>query len=120
MVRRANRGSNKNQKPKSVVSRALKTWMLAEFGDGLTVPCEGTCGRRLFYSEITKDRYPIPGRKGGRYVKGNIRPMCMSCNAAEGARQGNLERAEKRRKHEEQLARRRARYAARKLDLVAS
>lgn len=110
MVRRASRGSNKNQKPSSYESRKLKTWMLSEFGDGLTVPCFGTCGRRLFYSEITKDRYPVPGHKGGRYVKGNIRPMCMSCNAADGARQ----LAEKNRKHKERLAKRRAAYAERK------
>ncbi len=110
VLRRANRGSNKNQKPSSYESRKLKTWMLAEFGDGLTVLCHGTCGRHLFYSEITKDRFPKPGRKGGRYVKGNVRPMCMSCNASEGARSA----AEERRKHQERLARRRAVYAERK------
>ncbi len=117
-MRRENRGSNKNDKPSSYDSRKLKTWMLAEFGDGLTAPC-AFCGKHLLYSEITKDRYPVPGRKGGRYVKGNIRPSCGPCNYAEGARQGNLERAEKRRNHEAKLARRRERYAQRKLDLTA-
>jgi hypothetical protein len=115
MVRRESRGSNKNQKPSSYESRKLKTWMLAEFGDGLTVTCFGTCGRRLLYSEITKDRYPIPGRKGGRYVKGNIRPMCMSCNAAEGAREAARERAEEKQRREARNARRREIYAQRRV-----
>ncbi len=109
-MRRESRGSNKNDVPSWKQRQALNVWMLAKFGDGITVPCYGTCGRRLFYSEITRDRYPVPGRKGGRYVKGNIRPMCLSCNAADGARSA----AEERRKHQERLAARRARYAERK------
>ena len=45
--------------------------MLAHFGDGITAPCQ-FCGRELLYSQITKDLFPVPARKGGRYVKGNI------------------------------------------------
>jgi hypothetical protein len=104
--RRANRGSNKNDVPSAAERRALKVWMLAVFGDGITAPC-AFCGRRLFFSEITRDRYPRPGRKGGRYVRGNIRPACMSCNAADGARQLAAEKA----KREARNARRRERYA---------
>lgn len=114
MVRRANRGGNKNEIPSWKARLALNTWMLGHFGDGITVECQGDCGRMLFFSEITRDRHPIPGRKGGRYVKGNIRPMCLSCNSAEGARSA----AEERRKHQDQLARRRERYAERKRGLV--
>ena len=114
VTRRASRGGNKNEVPSAAVRRALKAWMLAEFGDGVTVICTGGCGRVLFWSEITRDRWPIPGRKGGRYVRGNIRPMCLSCNAAEGARQAAIERAEKAARREARNARRRAAYAARK------
>lgn len=110
-MRRENRGSNKNDVPSAEVRRALNTWMLGTFGDGITVPC-AFCGRDLLYSEITRDRFPKPGRKGGRYVKGNIRPACLSCNASDGAKAA----AEDRRKHQEKLARRRARYAERKSD----
>lgn len=78
-------------------------------GNGLTVPC-AFCGRELLFSEITRDRFPKPGHKGGKYVKGNIRPACLSCNSADGARQ----LAEKKRKHKERLAKRRAAYAERK------
>lgn len=93
--------------------------MLATFGDGITAPCSGTCGRRLFWSEITRDRYPKPGRKGGKYVRGNIRPMCLSCNSAEGARQAAIERAEAAATRKARLARRRALYAARKAERAA-
>lgn len=109
MVRRANRGSNKNDIPSWQTRLALNTWMLAEFGNGITAPC-AFCGRELLFSEITRDRFPKPGHKGGRYVKGNIRPACLSCNSADGARQ----LAEKKRKHKERLAKRRAAYAERK------
>lgn len=114
-MRRESRGSNKNDVPSAAKRRELKLWMLAEFGDGISCMCSFGCGTVLLYSTITKDRFPLPGRKGGRYIKGNIRPSCLSCNAAEGAREANLERAEKRRKHEAALARRRAKYAERKL-----
>lgn len=109
MTRRANRGSNKNAVPSASERRALNCWMLAVFGDGITAPC-AFCGRRLFFSELTRDRYPVPGRKGGRYVRGNIRPACMSCNAADGARQAALERAKARALREARNARRREAY----------
>ena len=114
--RRASKGSNKNRRPNSYQSRALKTWMLSQFGDGLTVPCHGTCGRQdLLYSEFTKDLYPIPARRGGKYVKGNVRPMCLSCNAADGAKRAAEERKQARLRREARNARRRERYAQRKL-----
>lgn len=109
-MRRANRGSNKNDVPSAATRRALNVWMLGTMGDGITVPC-AFCGKHLLYSEITRDRFPKPGRKGGRYVKGNIRPACGPCNYSDGARAA----AEERRKHQERLAKRRAAYAERKL-----
>lgn len=113
-MRRESKTGNKNQRPNSYAGRALKVWMLAQFGDGITVECSFGCGKRLFYSEITKDRFPLPGRKGGRYVKGNVRPACMSCNAREGARQAAVERAIEAAKREVRNARRRMRYTLRK------
>lgn len=113
------RGStNRNERGSAQQRRELKTWMLAEFGDGISAPCF-FCERPLLYSQITKDRFPVPGRRGGRYVKGNVRPACLSCNASEGARQAAIERTEKRLKHEARLARRRELYALRKLGLAA-
>lgn len=119
-MRRESRGSNKNDVPSAAERRALKLWMLATYGDGISCMCEFGCGTVLFYSTITRDRFPVPGRKGGRYVKGNVRPACMSCNAANGAREAALERAEAKRKHEERLARRRERYAQRRLTMATA
>lgn len=110
--------TNRNQRGSAQERRALKTWMLAVFGDGITAPCS-FCDRELLFSQITKDRFPIPGRKGGRYKRGNVRPACLSCNASEGARQAAIERTEAKLKHEARLARRRERYAQRKLGLAA-
>lgn len=112
MTRRASRGSNKNRRPPAHVGRALKAWMLAEFGDGITAPCS-FCERPLLWSEMTKDLWPKPARKGGRYVRGNIRPACMSCNARDGAKRAAEERTIERLKHEARLRRRRELYAVR-------
>jgi hypothetical protein len=109
-MRRLNRGGNKNEAPSAAERRALKCWMLAEFGDGISCVCS-FCGCVLLYSTMTKDRWPIPGRKRGRYVKGNVRPACMSCNASEGAISAAIERALAKAKRERRLARRRELYA---------
>jgi len=87
--------------------------MLATLGDGITAPC-CHCERRLFYSEVTKDLFPKPARRGGRYVRGNVRVLCMSCNARDGAKQAALERAIEAAKKEVRKARRRELYALKK------
>ncbi len=114
MVRRVTKTGNGNLRGGAAQRRELKVWMLAEFGDGVTAPCSFGCGRELFYSEITKDRYPIPGRKGGKYIKGNVRPACMSCNARHGAKEAALERAIESARREVRNARRRLLYGLRK------
>jgi hypothetical protein len=93
--------------------------MLATFGDGISAPC-AFCGRHLLYSQMTKDRFPKPGRKGGKYVKGNVRPACLSCNAAEGARQAAIERTEREERRKLRNARRRELYALKKQMGLAS
>lgn len=105
--------TNRNQRGNSAARRVLKCWMLAEFGDGISAPC-AFCGRALLYSTMTKDRFPKAGRKGGRYVPGNVRPACLSCNAAEGARQAAMERTEAKLRRELRNARRRELYAIRR------
>jgi hypothetical protein len=55
--------------------------MLHKFGDGTTALCIG-CGMILTQDTMTVDRYPIPGRHGGRYVRPNVRPMCHPCNTS--------------------------------------
>lgn len=114
MPRRESKGSNKNRRPSAAAGRALKVWMLAEFGDGITAPCAFGCGRRLFYSEMTKDLHPRPARRGGRYVRGNVRPACLSCNARDGARSAAIERTEAKVKRDARNARRRELRAQRR------
>ena len=70
--------------------RALKIWMLspdAGFGgDGVTVACsESDCGNVLTYDTLYKDRI-VPAEKGGRYVKGNVKPHCSTCSHRQGNR----------------------------------
>jgi hypothetical protein len=61
---------------------ALRRWMLRKFGNGTEVPCAGGCGKILTEETMTIDRYPIPGRDGGKYYKNNVRPMCRPCNSS--------------------------------------
>lgn len=106
--------TNRNERGSAARRRELKTWMLAEFGDGISVAC-CFCGRALLYSTMTKDRFPVPGRKGGKYVKGNVRPSCLSCNSSEGARQAAIERTEAKEKRDHRNRRRRELYATRRV-----
>jgi 5-methylcytosine-specific restriction endonuclease McrA len=110
--------TNRNERGTASTRRALKCWMLGVFGDGITAPC-AFCGRQLLYSQMTKDRFPLAGRKGGKYRRGNVRPACMSCNASEGARQAALERTERKVRLERRNALRRARYAEKRAQSLA-
>jgi len=41
------------------------------------------CGKLLTLVEMTVDRI-IPGCRGGRYTRDNIRPACARCNSETG------------------------------------
>lgn len=74
------RGNSKDRKRR-------KEWMLEEFGDGTTCVCSfPDCDEVLTFDTITADRYPLSGKEGGRYVRGNIRPACGACNSSDGHR----------------------------------
>lgn len=60
---------------------ALRQWMLDRFGNGLWVYCCG-CEKMLTNQNMTIDRYPVPGKFGGRYTRNNVRPMCDQCNSS--------------------------------------
>lgn len=76
--------SNGNSRGGATQRRRRKRWLLTEFGNGTTAPCAFGCGATLTMETMTVDRYPVPGCQGGRYVRGNIRPACMSCNSRHG------------------------------------
>lgn len=66
---------------------ARKEWLLrtfqADLGPGY---CRCfRCGSPLNFRTVTVDRI-VPGCKGGRYTRDNIRPACMGCNRETGAR----------------------------------
>lgn len=106
--------SNTNVRGSAKDRRALTLWLLVEFGDGSTCACSFECGSVLDSTTLTKDRYPIPGRKGGRYVRGNVRPACLTCNSHYGSVEAAQERAEAKARREARNAYQRARYAVTK------
>lgn len=75
---------HKDDRPSAKIRRENKQWLLDTFGDGITALCS-FCEVKLTFETITQDRYPIPGRECGKYIKGNIRPACLSCNSRDGA-----------------------------------
>ncbi|MCW2950796.1 MAG: hypothetical protein JWN41_1809 [Thermoleophilia bacterium] len=77
--------SNSNVKPSWATRKKLKQLCLDRDGDGITVLCAGTCGRRLTFSEVSLDRHPVAGIDGGRYKPDNVRAMCVPCNASDGS-----------------------------------
>jgi len=67
--------------------RRLLRYLWNHYGtvvDGQTITdCSFGCGRVLTPETATIDRYPIPGRNGGRYTKRNTRLACRLCNCAD-------------------------------------
>lgn len=91
----ARRGtSNGNSRGSSYDRARRKAWLMKHWA----VTCDKTtvavvrcwcCGDLLFEKDMTVDRI-IPGCKGGKYVRGNIRPACAACNSEHGgALRGN-------------------------------
>lgn len=80
--------TNRNQRGGSAARRTRKLWLLAQFGNGTVAAC-AECLTLVDFWSITVDRYPLPGCQGGRYVQGNIRPMCGPCNSSTGGHLGN-------------------------------
>jgi hypothetical protein len=74
--------TNRNDRGSSQDRARRRAWLLETFGDGVSAPCF-SCLVPLDDSTITVDRI-IPGCRGGRYVRGNIRPACAGCNSSLG------------------------------------
>lgn len=85
--------SNTNSRGSADGRRRRKKWLLNKFGDGMTAPCamrlSPKCLVNVDFDTLWVDRYPIAGRDGGRYVKGNIRPACRHCQELQGANMTN-------------------------------
>lgn len=76
-MRRAGQDHRGNSRDRA----ARRAWIASTMGVNGWVYCH-LCGKRLKASASTwhVDRFPVPGHKGGRYIRGNIRPACPKCN----------------------------------------
>lgn len=77
--------SNTNVRGSAKDRRARKEWMLLTFDEDLGpayVRCY-ECRTVLDWDTMQVDRI-IPGVKGGRYTRDNIRPACGQCNIVSG------------------------------------
>jgi hypothetical protein len=82
------RGTSNGNQTGSAKNRAVRrTWLLTTFGDGVTASCALAngpwCLGTVDSTTLTVDRI-VPGCKGGRYIRGNIRPACGPCNSRHG------------------------------------
>ena len=57
--------TNRNDRGSAADRRRRREWLVAEFGDGVTVVCS-TCPAVLTVETVTADRYPLAGCEGGR------------------------------------------------------
>lgn len=78
--------TNRNARGGSVDRRRRREWLVATFGDGVTVACT-FCPAVLTVDTVSADRI-VPGCDGGTYRRGNIRPACLPCNSATGGKLG--------------------------------
>lgn len=90
--------TNKNARGSSRDRAARKAWLLKAYESDVVGHCRcyrcgellnvGRClGRSVEWDDkcqpITVDRI-VPGCKGGKYVRSNIRPACAQCNSETG------------------------------------
>lgn len=77
--------TNKNHRGSSYDRAARRAWLLEAYasdrGPG-TCRCY-RCGELLTAKTVTVDRI-VPGCRGGRYTRDNIRPACAGCNSETG------------------------------------
>jgi len=84
--------SNGNSRGSAASRRARRAWLVARYGWAeLGLVLCYLCSVPLLQDEdpaapgqaVTVDRI-VPGCRGGRYVRDNIRPACGSCNSETG------------------------------------
>lgn len=78
-----NARNNGDDRGNSYARRARSEWLIAHYGYRGTCGCMW-CGRKLTMDTVTADRFH-PGKVGGRYIRENIGPACVSCNSGRAA-----------------------------------
>lgn len=79
--------SNTNARGNTYDRAARKRYLLRVYASNRgsdTCRCY-RCGKLLDFADLTVDRI-VPGARGGRYVRSNIRPACAGCNSETGGR----------------------------------
>lgn len=74
--------SNSNVRGNTTDRERRKAWLMQNWESNVLgfVRCY-RCGAKLSSATVTIDRI-IPGARGGRYTRNNIRPACKFCNSA--------------------------------------
>jgi hypothetical protein len=75
--------NNGDDRGSSYQRRARSEWLIAHYGYRGVCGCMW-CGRKLTVDTVTADRF-YPGRDGGRYIRENVGPACVSCNSGRAA-----------------------------------
>ena len=75
--------SNSNARGNTTARRKRRAWLLQHWGHHDWTICFH-CGEILTEGTVTLDRI-IPGKLGGTYIEGNLRPACITCNSIEGS-----------------------------------
>jgi 5-methylcytosine-specific restriction endonuclease McrA len=83
--------TNTNARGSAEDRRRRLAWLFATFGNDGIVTCT-FCDVPLLPEDATVDRI-VPGCRGGRYTRGNIRPACSPCQNEQGGRLAALCRA---------------------------
>jgi 5-methylcytosine-specific restriction endonuclease McrA len=81
---------NGNERGSAADRRARLAWIFQVFGVEGIVTCT-FCAVPLLPEDCTVDRI-VPGCRGGRYVRGNIRPACKPCQDQQGGHLGHEQR----------------------------
>lgn len=74
--------SHANQRGNSRDRATRRQWILRTFGNGRIARC-WECGTKVTADTLVVDRI-VPGKFGGKYVRGNIRPQCHQCSDRQG------------------------------------
>jgi len=79
--------TNRNVRGSSADRAARRAYLLRTYeciyGKGMCLCWR--CGKLLREGTLTVDRI-IPGCRGGKYTRNNIRPACSGCNSETGGR----------------------------------
>jgi 5-methylcytosine-specific restriction endonuclease McrA len=78
--------TNSNSRGNARDRRKRKQFLLDAFGNGESCKCFH-CPAVLTFATLNVDRV-IPGWKGGKYTRDNIRPSCWNCGNRQGGEMG--------------------------------